>query len=131
MNLLVVVYYDSHEISNMLGGDILSTEEDPRPSETLEPNGGSSEVNNSEYVDKEHNVNSSNQDDSELNFKSSDALARGISSMLGTVIRDFDCKAENAAKSQDQLSFAIDRLTGGIVIAFLFQCMLISSFFIR
>lgn len=42
---------------------------------------------------------------------SSDALARGLSSTLATVIRDFDSRAQNTLRSQDQLSFAIDRLT--------------------
>ncbi|KAL5977081.1 hypothetical protein ACLOJK_021423 [Asimina triloba] len=45
-------------------------------------------------------------------LESSDALAKAISSTLGAVIWDFDRKAENAAKSQDQLSAALDRLTG-------------------
>ncbi|KAI3995068.1 hypothetical protein MKX01_020840 [Papaver californicum] len=57
---------------------------------------------------------SSNRDEeSELNInKTSDALAKGISSILGTLIKEFDSKAQNTATSQDQLSSAIDRLTG-------------------
>ncbi|GAB2303254.1 hypothetical protein Dimus_037249 [Dionaea muscipula] len=43
---------------------------------------------------------------------SSEALAKVISSLIGSVIRDFDSKAEEASRSQDQLSSAIDRLTG-------------------
>ncbi|KAI4333354.1 hypothetical protein L6164_018180 [Bauhinia variegata] len=40
-----------------------------------------------------------------------DVLAKGLSSVLSTVIRDFDCRAQETLKSQDQLSSAIDRLT--------------------
>lgn len=45
--------------------------------------------------------------------KSSDVVAKGLSAMLSTIIRDFDCRAEETFKSQDQLSFALDRLTRG------------------
>lgn len=44
----------------------------------------------------------------------SDALAKGLSSMLTTVIRDFDSKAQDTLGSQDQLSSALERLTRGI-----------------
>ncbi|PIA39781.1 hypothetical protein AQUCO_02600326v1 [Aquilegia coerulea] len=48
----------------------------------------------------------------ELNIDtSSNVLAKGVSLLLGTVMRDFDFKAENALQSQDQLCSAIDRLT--------------------
>ncbi|GAV74884.1 hypothetical protein CFOL_v3_18364, partial [Cephalotus follicularis] len=43
--------------------------------------------------------------------KSSDALAKGLSTMLTNVIKDFDSKAEDTLKSQHQLSLSIDRLT--------------------
>ncbi|XAR56876.1 hypothetical protein NMG60_11037505 [Bertholletia excelsa] len=42
---------------------------------------------------------------------SSSAVADALSSMLSTVIRDFDSRAEDTVSSQDQLSFALDRLT--------------------
>ncbi|PSR85458.1 Exodeoxyribonuclease 7 large subunit isoform 2 [Actinidia chinensis var. chinensis] len=42
---------------------------------------------------------------------SSSSVAEALSSMLSSVIRDFDSRAEDAGRSQDQLSFAIDRLT--------------------
>ncbi|KAE9458410.1 hypothetical protein C3L33_09685, partial [Rhododendron williamsianum] len=42
---------------------------------------------------------------------SSSVVARGLSSMISSVIRDFDARAEETVRSQDQLSFAIDRLT--------------------
>lgn len=45
----------------------------------------------------------------------SDALAKGLSSILATVIRDFDSKAQATLGSQDQLSSALDRLTRGII----------------
>ncbi|KAI3848984.1 hypothetical protein MKX03_001076 [Papaver bracteatum] len=54
---------------------------------------------------------SSNQEEESIN-KTSDALAKGISSILGTLIKEFDTKAQNTATSQDQLSSAINRLTG-------------------
>ncbi|XP_015867537.3 uncharacterized protein LOC107405047 isoform X1 [Ziziphus jujuba] len=41
----------------------------------------------------------------------SDALAKGLSSMLTTVIRDFDSKAQDTVGSQERLSFALDRLS--------------------
>ncbi|GFS41408.1 hypothetical protein Acr_00g0074100 [Actinidia rufa] len=44
---------------------------------------------------------------------SSSSVAEALSSMLSSVIRDFDSRAEDAGRSQDQLSFAIDRLTRG------------------
>ena len=44
---------------------------------------------------------------------SSSLVAEALSSMLSSVIRDFDSRAEDAGRSQDQLSFAIDRLTRG------------------
>ncbi|GMH25676.1 hypothetical protein Nepgr_027519 [Nepenthes gracilis] len=45
------------------------------------------------------------------NTSSSEALAKGISTLLASLIRDFDFKAEDASRSQDQLSNSIDRLT--------------------
>ena len=42
-----------------------------------------------------------------------EALARAISSTLGDVMREFDGRAEGAARSQDELIRSIDRLTGG------------------
>ena len=45
--------------------------------------------------------------------KSSEVLARGLSSMLSSVIKDFDFRARETLSSQDQLSSAIDRLTRG------------------
>ncbi|XP_021675518.2 uncharacterized protein LOC110661243 isoform X2 [Hevea brasiliensis] len=48
--------------------------------------------------------------ENEIN-KSSDALAKGLSTMLASLIRDFDSKAQDTLKSQDQLNSALDRLT--------------------
>lgn len=42
---------------------------------------------------------------------SAEALAKGISTTLAGVIRDFDSRAEDASTSQDKLCSAIDRLT--------------------
>lgn len=56
---------------------------------------------------------SSNDDDSgAVGDKSSrDALAKGISSLLSSVIKDFDSRAQDTLRSQDQLNSSIDRLT--------------------
>ncbi|CAJ2659287.1 uncharacterized protein LOC123898505 [Trifolium pratense] len=44
--------------------------------------------------------------------KSSDVLAKGLSSILSSVIRDFDFRAQQTLISQNHLSSSIDRLTG-------------------
>ncbi|KAJ6847580.1 uncharacterized protein M6B38_277430 [Iris pallida] len=41
-----------------------------------------------------------------------EALGKEISSTLGSVLKEFDSRAENLAQSQDELSLALDRLTG-------------------
>ncbi|XP_050370364.1 uncharacterized protein LOC126788417 [Argentina anserina] len=41
----------------------------------------------------------------------SEALAKGLSSTLVTIIKDFDSKAQQTFSSQHQLSEALDRLT--------------------
>ncbi|KAJ0045308.1 hypothetical protein Pint_04982 [Pistacia integerrima] len=46
-----------------------------------------------------------------INTKSSEALAKALSCMLTSVIKDFDSKAQDTLRSQDQLASAIDRLT--------------------
>uniref|UniRef100_A0A803NAL8 Biogenesis of lysosome-related organelles complex 1 subunit 7 n=1 Tax=Chenopodium quinoa TaxID=63459 RepID=A0A803NAL8_CHEQI len=46
---------------------------------------------------------------------SSEALAEGISTMVATIIRDFDYKAEDASRSQTHLFSALDRLTSVVV----------------
>ncbi|CAL9112572.1 unnamed protein product [Musa acuminata subsp. burmannicoides] len=45
-----------------------------------------------------------------------DALARAIASTLGAVMREFDSRAEGTARSQDELSLSLDRLTGELDI---------------
>ncbi|KAA8523466.1 hypothetical protein F0562_009889 [Nyssa sinensis] len=55
-------------------------------------------------------TSTSNIDDA-INDSSDSSLSRGLSSILSSVIRDFDFRAEETVRSQDQLSFAIDRLT--------------------
>jgi hypothetical protein len=50
--------------------------------------------------------------------KSSDVLAKGLSSILSSVIRDFDFRAQQTLISQNHLSSSIDRLTGGISFAY-------------
>lgn len=53
-----------------------------------------------------------------------EALARAISSTLGGVMREFDTRAEGAARSQGELILSLDRLTGGnsCLLSFEFSC---------
>ncbi|XP_030476223.1 uncharacterized protein LOC115693383 [Syzygium oleosum] len=68
-------------------------------------------------ADKREAPESSHQDggggggDAAGDRSSGDAVARGISSVLVSVIKDFDSRAQDTLKSQDQLSSSIDRLT--------------------
>lgn len=48
-----------------------------------------------------------------INTKSSEALAKALSCMLTSVIKDFDSKAQDTLHSQDHLASSIDRLTRG------------------
>ncbi|PON67287.1 Snapin [Parasponia andersonii] len=66
--------------------------------------GGS--VNGAPNHDSNGNVESAEADDQ------NDALARGLSSLLSTVISEYDSKAEDTLRSQHHLSSALDRLTG-------------------
>ncbi|XP_022732015.1 uncharacterized protein LOC111286363 isoform X3 [Durio zibethinus] len=45
------------------------------------------------------------------NSNSTDALAKALSSMLTSLVKDFDSKAHDTLASQDLLSSSIDRLT--------------------
>ncbi|CAK7327986.1 unnamed protein product [Dovyalis caffra] len=45
------------------------------------------------------------------NNKTSDVLGKALSTILATVIKDFDSKAQDTLNSQDQLTSAIDRLS--------------------
>lgn len=49
--------------------------------------------------------------DNSIDKRSDSDLAKGLSSIISTVIRDFDSRAEETIRSQVQLSFSIDRLT--------------------
>ncbi|KAI8011433.1 hypothetical protein LOK49_LG06G00087 [Camellia lanceoleosa] len=66
-------------------------------------------------VAAEDNVPQPNTTDAAINghnySSSSSSVAKGFSSVLSSVITDFDSRAEDTVRSQDQLSFAIDRLT--------------------
>ncbi|KAL6198918.1 hypothetical protein ACLB2K_028706 [Fragaria x ananassa] len=44
-------------------------------------------------------------------LESSETLAKGLSSTLAAIIKDFDSKAQQTFTSQDQLSQTLDRLT--------------------
>ncbi|CAK7357583.1 unnamed protein product [Dovyalis caffra] len=52
------------------------------------------------------------ESESETNSNSSDVLGKALSTMLASVIKDFDSKAQDTLNSQDQLNSAVDRLTG-------------------
>lgn len=47
------------------------------------------------------------------NDTSSSALAKGLSTIISSLIREFDDSAAATSRSQDQLSSTLDRLTGG------------------
>ncbi|MCL7027608.1 hypothetical protein MKW94_023959 [Papaver nudicaule] len=87
-------------------------EEDRHPPPTEQTLPEPDEVANPE-VGKILGSSSSNRyEESELSInKTSDALAKGISSILGSVIKEFDSRAQNTATSQQKLSSAIHRLT--------------------
>ncbi|TKY49346.1 Snapin/Pallidin/Snn1 protein [Spatholobus suberectus] len=69
------------------------------------------EENDSVVVETEPSSSHGSDGDDSLR-QSSDVLAKGLSSMLSSVISDFDCRAQQTVQSQDHLSSAIDRLTG-------------------
>ncbi|KAG9137207.1 hypothetical protein Leryth_012017 [Lithospermum erythrorhizon] len=58
-------------------------------------------------IDEKNNLlNSTSQ------TSSSSAIANGLSSLLSSVIKDFDSRAESTINSQDQLGSSLDRLNG-------------------
>lgn len=59
------------------------------------------------------NVDSTKYDNSVRDHESSSEVAKGLSTMLSSVIRDFDSRAEDTIRSQDQLCFALNRLNRG------------------
>ncbi|XP_043701921.1 uncharacterized protein LOC122652285 [Telopea speciosissima] len=93
----------------ILAGDDPSPEES-RPSETLDTD-NSGVVSSQDKSEPSTSSSTSNVVESEFILQSSEALTKRISFMLGSLIKDFDCKAENAVKSQDQLCSEIDRLS--------------------
>uniref|UniRef100_U5GIC8 Uncharacterized protein n=1 Tax=Populus trichocarpa TaxID=3694 RepID=U5GIC8_POPTR len=66
-------------------------------------------VSTSENPDS--NENNPQESESESNNSHSDALGKALSTMLATVIKDLDSKAQNTLNSKDKLNSAIDRLT--------------------
>lgn len=66
---------------------------------------------NQNQNESQKHVSSSSQSESDVVRSPSDAVPRGLSSTLATVIRDFDSRAQGTLESQDQLSSALDRLT--------------------
>lgn len=63
--------------------------------------------------ENQKHLSRNSQPESDVVQCSSDAVARGLSSTLATVIQDFDSRAQDTLRSQDQLSSALDRLTRG------------------
>lgn len=59
-----------------------------------------------------------NKEDDKSNSESS--AARCLSTLISSIIQEFDSRAEETLRSQDQLSFALDRLTGGYYYHFFF-----------
>lgn len=54
-------------------------------------------------------------DDSCSNTSSSSAssMAKGLATFISSILEDYDSRAEATISSQNQLTFALDRLTGG------------------
>ena len=77
---------------------------EPRPNPIPNPNPNPSPNPNPDISNDDENNNSIN---------TCESLGTAISSMLGSVIRDFDSRADAVIRSQDHLSLVIDRLTGG------------------
>ncbi|RVW78465.1 hypothetical protein CK203_050484 [Vitis vinifera] len=76
---------------------------EPRPNPIPNPNPNPSPNPNPDISNDDENNNSIN---------TCESLGTAISSMLGSVIRDFDSRADAVIRSQDHLSLVIDRLTG-------------------
>ncbi|KAH8501680.1 hypothetical protein H0E87_016460 [Populus deltoides] len=57
------------------------------------------------------NENNPQESEFESNNSCGDALGKALSTMLATVIKDLDSKAQDTFNSQDKLNSAIDRLT--------------------
>ncbi|KAL9365484.1 hypothetical protein Peur_043357 [Populus x canadensis] len=57
------------------------------------------------------NENNPQESEFESNNSCGDALGKALSTMLATVIKDLDSKAQDTLNSQDKLNSAIDRLT--------------------
>ncbi|XP_042050146.1 uncharacterized protein LOC121795663 isoform X2 [Salvia splendens] len=51
-------------------------------------------------------------DDTNTASSSNSAMADGLSRLISSVMTAFDSRAEATGRSQDQLAFALDRLTG-------------------
>jgi elongation factor 1-alpha len=59
------------------------------------------------------NENNPQESEYESNNSRSDALGKALSTMLATVIKDLDSKAQDTLSSQDKLNSAINHLTRG------------------
>jgi elongation factor 1-alpha len=59
------------------------------------------------------NENNPPESEYESNNSRSDALGKALSTMLATVIKDLDSKAQDTLSSQDKLNSAINHLTRG------------------
>ena len=79
---------------------------------------GDSSVNGHDDDDDDDDPNANLNVESPQN-QNDDALARGLSSILSTVMSDFDSEAQDTILSQHHLSSALDRLTGGAFFFFL------------
>ncbi|KAL6314828.1 hypothetical protein AAG906_029043 [Vitis piasezkii] len=80
---------------------------EPRPNPIPNPN-----PNSNPNPSPNPNPDISNDDENNNSINTCESLGTAISSMLGSVIRDFDSRADAVIRSQDHLSLVIDRLTG-------------------
>lgn len=68
--------------------------------------------------DADAEATTANGDNTTNNNPTSDStssMAKGLSSIISSVLRDFDSQAQDTVRSQNHLSFALDRLTRGII----------------
>jgi elongation factor 1-alpha len=64
------------------------------------------------------NENNPQESESESNNSRSDALGKALSTMLATVIKDLDSKAQNTLNSEDKLNSAIGLTRGKFFFLF-------------
>ena len=66
-----------------------------------------------ESMSAEEEASPNKNDGNEGTSSEESSLGRCLSTLISTIIQDFDNRAEHTLRSQDQLSFALHRLTAG------------------